>query len=83
MQCLQSGKLDLRGETFDGFDQVLVAVPITGEELTHQRDKVEGILFVHPERSEVVNGDAVSLLRPGPMAVYACKSQTGGLGLTL
>jgi hypothetical protein len=53
MQCLQSGKLDLRRETFDGFDQVLIAVPITGEELTHQGDEVEGILFVHPERAKL------------------------------
>jgi hypothetical protein len=53
MQCLQSGKLDLRRETFDGFDQVLVTVPITSEELTHQGDEVEGILFVHPERAKL------------------------------
>jgi hypothetical protein len=53
MQCLQSGEFDLRRETFDGFDQVLVAVPITGEELTHQGDEVEGILFVHPERAKL------------------------------
>lgn len=26
----------------------MIAIPITGEELTHQRDKVEGVLFVHP-----------------------------------
>jgi hypothetical protein len=34
----------------------LVAVPITGEKLTHQRDKVERVLFVHPERAKLSTG---------------------------
>jgi hypothetical protein len=86
MQCLQSGKLDLRGETFDGFDQVLIAVPIASEKLAHQRDKVEGILFVHPERAKLSTGmlsayHALALARWREMPVRAKPDRTGTYSL--
>lgn len=43
---LQSGKFGLRWESFNGFNKVLVAVPVTGQELSHERDHGERVLPV-------------------------------------
>lgn len=45
-------KVGLAGEAFDGLDEVLVRVPIAGQDLSKRGNYVEGVLTVDPARCE-------------------------------
>lgn len=54
----QFRKVWLRGKPLDRLDQVLVRVRVAGDDLAHDRDKLERILPVHPASRFSVNSEA-------------------------